>query len=150
MAVGNDRQWKALVSQKAFQSLDKQAYEKNAGRINDVTNLNEKINEITKHFTSEEIIELLHTITVPVSKISDLTEVIQDPLVKKLLLHTTDPVSSKEITLAPPPHMTPYLEKNDRTLSFPPRFGEHNREIYGDVLGYADEAMSDLRKRGII
>jgi len=36
LAVGNDRQWKALVSQDAFKTLDKPEYEKNAGRIKDV------------------------------------------------------------------------------------------------------------------
>ena len=38
LAVGNDRQWKAMVSQEIFSSLDKPEYEKNAGRIADVTN----------------------------------------------------------------------------------------------------------------
>jgi len=72
LAVGNDRQWKTMVSQKIFQSLDKPEYEKNAGRIEDVENLNHAINEITKNHPSEEIIDLLNSITVPVSKIKSI------------------------------------------------------------------------------
>ncbi|MBW2469662.1 MAG: CoA transferase, partial [Deltaproteobacteria bacterium] len=40
IAVGNDRQWKTIVSQEMFQALDKPRYEKNAGRIKDVKQLN--------------------------------------------------------------------------------------------------------------
>jgi formyl-CoA transferase len=46
--------------------------------------------------------------------------------------------------------MTPYLEASDHRLSFPPRFGEHNMEIYGQVLGYTDDELARLKEKGII
>jgi formyl-CoA transferase len=150
LAVGNDRQWKAMVSQEMFQYLDSPAYEKNSGRIGDVENLNAAINAITKNYSSEELIDLFTSITVPVSKIQTVTEVITDPLVEKKLLHAQDPVSGTRITLAPPPNMTPFLEASNRRLSFPPRFGENNQEIYGRKLGYSDEALCGLKEKGII
>jgi len=150
LAVGNDRQWKAMVSQEIFKSLARPAYEKNAGRIGDVKNLNAEINAITKKYSSEELIELLTSITVPVSKIQTVREVIADPLVEDKLLHARDPVSGMHITLAPPPNMTPFLAASNRRLSFPPRFGEDNQEIYGRKLGYSDEALAGLNEKGII
>jgi formyl-CoA transferase len=150
LAVGNDRQWKAMVSQEMFKSLDRPAYEKNAGRIGDVKNLNAAINAITENYSSEELIELFTSITVPVSKIQTVTEVIADPLVEKKLLYAQDPVSGMRITLAPPPNMTSFLEASKRRLSFPPRFGENNQEVYGRKLGYSDEALSGLKEKGII
>jgi formyl-CoA transferase len=150
LAVGNDRQWKAMVSQEMFKSLDSPKYEKNAGRIGDVKSLNAAINAITKNYSSEELIDLFTTITVPVSKIQTVTEVVADPLVEKKLLYAQDPVSGTRITLAPPPNMTPFLEASNRRLSFPPRFGENNQEIYGQKLGYSDEALSGLKEKGII
>jgi formyl-CoA transferase len=150
LAVGNDRQWKAMVSQEMFKSLDRPAYEKNAGRIEDVENLNAALNAITKNYSSEALIDLFTSITVPVSKIQTVTEVIADPLVEKKLLHAQDPVSGMRLTLAPPPNMTPFLETSNRRLSFPPRFGENNQEIYGQKLGYSDEALSGLKEKGII
>jgi len=149
MAVGNDRQWKSLVSQEAFKSLDKPEYEKNAGRIADVENLNRAINRITQEYTSEEMIALFNSITVPISKIRTIPEVVADSLVQKRLLHAEDPVSGTCITLAPPPYMTPFLESADRVLSFPPRFGEHNEEIYGR-LGYSRDHLSRLKEQRII
>jgi formyl-CoA transferase len=150
LAVGNDRQWKAMVSQEIFKSLARPVYEKNAGRIGDVKNLNAAINAITKNYSSEELIELFTSITVPVSKIQTVREVIADPLVEKKLLYARDPVSGLRITLAPPPNMTPFLEDSNRRLSFPPRFGENNQEIYGRRLGYSDEKLADLNEKGII
>ena len=150
MAVGNDRQWKALVSQPVFMPLDKPAYEKNAGRIADVKNVNKAINAITRQMTSEDLIELLQSITVPVSKIKSIEDVIQDPLVKKRLIFAKDAVTSRKITLSPPPIMNSYLNKRGGELTFPPRFGEHNDAIYGQKLGYDGGALEDMQNRGII
>ena len=139
-----------MVSQEMFSSLDKPEYEKNAGRIADVTNLNAAINEITRNYSSEELIDLFTSITVPVSKIQTVAEVIADPLVQKRLLYAQDPVSGKRITLAPPPNMTPFLEASNRQLSFPPRFGESNQQIYGQYLGYSEDELAGLKEKGII
>lgn len=149
MAVGNDRQWKSMVSQEIFKSLDKPEYEKNAGRIKDVDNVNRVINESTKNHTSEELIDLFNSLTIPVSKISTIPEVIADPLVEGRLLYSQDPATGTKITLPPPPNMTPFLEESNRKLPFPPRFGEHNHKIYGQ-LGYTDDDIQTLKEKGII
>ncbi len=150
LAVGNDRQWKTIVSQDIFKALDKPAYENNAGRIKDVKKLNQAIDEITRKHTSEALIDMFTALTVPISKINTIDEVIKDPLVERRLLHAEDPVSGTRITLAPPPNMTSFLEQSDRRLSFPPRFGEQNREIYGQKLGYSDADLARLKENGII
>jgi len=150
LAVGNDRQWKSLVSQDRFKSLDLPEYEKNAGRIKDVVNLNKALADVTQQCTSEELIELFNTITVPISKIKSVPEVIQDPLVKNKLLHAIDPKTGTQITLAPPPNKTDFLDTTANALSFPPRFGEHNQEIYGGRLGFSDEHLAELKEKGIL
>ncbi len=149
LAVGNDRQWKSVVSLELFKSLDKPEYEKNEGRIQDVEHLNRAISDITGNHTSEELTDLFNSITVPISKIKTIPEVIADPLVEKRLLSAEDPVTGSRITLAPPPNMSLFLEAAGQQLSFPPRFGEQNQEIYGR-LGYSDEDISHFRDKGII
>ena len=139
-----------MVSQEIFKSLNKQEYEQNEGRIRDVQNLNRSINEITRNHTSEDLIELFSAITVPISKIQTVDEVIKDPLVKRRLLFAEDPVTGMRITLAPPPNMTAFLEQSNRLLSFPPRFGEHNEEIYGQQLGYSDNDLARLKENNVI
>jgi formyl-CoA transferase len=149
VAMGNDRQWKSLISHEIFKPLDKPEYEKNAGRIQDVDNLNRAINEITRNHTSEELIELFKSMTLPISKIKTIPEVVADPLVERRLLFAEDQKTGTKITLPPPPNMTPFLEELDRNLSFPPRFGEHNGEIYGQ-LGYSNEDLTGLKEKGVI
>ncbi len=150
LAVGNDRQWESMVSQDMFKSLAKEAYKKNKGRILDVTNLNKAINAITELHTSEDLIKLFNSITVPISKIKTVNEVVEDSLVAKRILSSKDSKTGTKLTLAPPPNMTPFLEKADRKLSFPPRFGEQNGQIYGDVLGYDKITLAEFKEKGII
>jgi len=150
LAVGNDRQWQAMTGLDIFACLDRPEYVKNKGRIKDVVNLNREINAITVNHPSETLIELFNSITVPVSKIKSIPEVIADPLVSKKLLTATDPVTGKQITLAPPPNMTPFLKKQGQALSFPPRFGEQNQAIYGDKLGLSNEQLNGLQEKGVI
>ncbi|MFH0844273.1 MAG: CoA transferase [Pseudomonadota bacterium] len=150
LAVGNDRQWKSMVSQGPFRSLDRPEYDKNQGRIRDVKNLNKAINAITKNYSSEELIDLFNAIMVPISKIKTVPELVEDALVKKRLLYSRDPITGTRITLAPPPNMTPFLEKNNRLLPFPPRFGEHNQKIYGERLGYSDAHLKRLKEKGVL
>ena len=150
LAVGNDRQWKSVVTQEQFKSLDLLEYEKNAGRIKDVANLNKALADITQQNTSEELITLFNAITVPISKIKSVSEVIQDPLVKKKLLHAIDEKTGTRVTLAPPPNMTDFLGTTQGELTFPPRFGEHNQEIYGKRLGLSDEQLDTLKEKGVL
>jgi formyl-CoA transferase len=150
VAVGNDRQWKSMVALDLFKSLDKPGYEKNAGRIADVENLNQAINAITQKHLSEVLIDMFNSINVPISKIKTISEVIDDPLVKRRLLQAQDQKTGTSLTLAPLPVMTSFVEKAGRNLAFPPRFGEHNREIYGKLLGYSQQDLADLTEKKVI
>jgi len=150
LAVGNDRQWQSLVSQDIFKSLNTPAYEKNAGRIADVLRLNQLIEEITINHEANDLIQLFKSITLPASKINTMAEVVTDPLVAKRLLYSKDERTGTEITLAPPPYMTPWLEQSNKHLSFPPRFGEHNQKIYGEYLGYEPAELKRLQENKII
>jgi len=150
VAVGNDRQWKSLVAEEPFKALDQPQYAKNAGRIADVENLNRAINSITRNHTSEEMIELFKRITVPISKIKTVPEVVTDPLVERSLLHSEDPKTGTKLTLAPPPVRSSSLEASGGMLSFPPRFGEHNEEVYGKGLGYSEARLAELREKKVL
>jgi len=35
-------------------------------------------------------------------------------------------------------------------MTFPPRFGEHNEEIYRGVLGMSNEKIGELKEKGIL
>jgi formyl-CoA transferase len=150
IALGNDRQWETMTKIPGFESLSKREYERNAGRIADVENLNQTINAITKRFTTQELIDIFNKATIPISKVNPIEEVVADPLVKPNLIRSKDPKTGLEITIAPPPLNTPYLRSVNRTLRFPPRFGEHNEEIYGGLLGYNSAQLKEFKEKNII
>ncbi|RLC73119.1 MAG: CoA transferase [Chloroflexi bacterium] len=150
IAVGNDRQWEDLTRLPGFEGLAREEYRKNAGRIADKENLNRKLEEITRQRTTDELMRLFQEARIPISRVNRIREVIEDPLVREKLLYAEDPRSGLRITLAPPPVDTPFLQSVGRRLSFPPRLGEHNQEIFGQVLGLSESELEELKARGII
>lgn len=149
VAVGNDRQWETMTKIPGFESLYKKEYDRNAGRIADVDNLNRAINEITKKFTTEELIDIFTKATIAISKVNSIEEVVDDPYVKPNLIRSKDPKTGMEITIAPSPLTTSYLRSINLRLSFPPRFGEHNEEFYGGLLGYNSAQLKEFKEKNI-
>ncbi len=149
IAVGNDRQWDTFTGFPEFAHLKKPEYEKNAGRIADVENLNREIAKATKAFTTEAIIRKFTEATIPISKVNTMEDVVADPMIKDTMLTATDPRTGTTVHLPPPVVKTDYLVSQNGSLSFPPRFGEHNEEIYGK-LGYTPGQVTALKEKGII
>jgi crotonobetainyl-CoA:carnitine CoA-transferase CaiB-like acyl-CoA transferase len=150
VAVGNDRQWETMTKLPGFESLYKKEYERNAGRIADVDNINRAINAVTRTYTTQGLIDLFTKATIAISKVNSIGEVIEDPYVKSKLIRAKDPKSGMEVTIAPSPFTTPYLTSVNKTLSFPPRFGEQNEEIYGGLLGYSASQLKEFKEKNII
>jgi crotonobetainyl-CoA:carnitine CoA-transferase CaiB-like acyl-CoA transferase len=150
VAVGNDKQWETMTKIPGFESLYKKEYERNAGRIADVDNLNHAIQAITKRFSTDEMIDIFNKATIAISKVNAIEDVVRDPLVNPNLIRSKDPKTGMEITLAPPPTNNPYLKSINRMMSFPPRFGEHNEEIYGGLLGYSSAQLKEYKEKNII
>ncbi len=150
IAVGNDKQWETMTKIPGFESLYKKEYERNAGRIADVDSLNHAIKAITKKFSTDALIDIFNRATIAISKVNAIEDVVRDPLVKPNLIRSKDPRTGMEITLAPPPANNPNLKSINRMMSFPPRFGEHNNEIYGGLLGYSGAQLKEYKEKNII
>ena len=150
IAVGNDRQWQAMTELSGFESLYSEERKTNAGRIAEVERLNQEINEITRTRSTEDLIELFHRITVPISTVCRIEDVIEDPLVKDKMITAKDSRTGRLVFLPPTPVITPYLESVGMQMIFPPRLGEHNEEIYVDLLGYDKKRIRGLNETGVI
>ena len=92
----------------------------------------------------------MSSIGVAASKINTVAEVAADPLIKDKLLRAKDAKSGFELTLAPPPVTTAFLEASGRKLTFPPRFGEHNEKILVQELGIPADQIAILKSEGVI
>lgn len=149
IAVGNDRQFASMTQLPGFEKLAKPEYEKNKGRIADVKNLNEIINSCTRLKKTDEMIEICNKATIAISRVNAIEEVIEDVYVKDAMLSSKDPKTGTQIWMAPPPFMTAFLKESNREMTFPPRFGENNSEIYGKI-GYSAEKLAGLKEKGVI
>ena len=150
IAVGNDKQFQAFSALPEFSALAKEEYKKNLGRIRDLPNLTKTISDVTSKMTTVGLLGLMNSIGVAASKINTVAEVAADPLIKGKLLKAKDAKSGFELTLAPPPVTTAFLESCGRKLSFPPRFGEHNEKILVKELGIPAGEIPVLKSEGVI
>jgi formyl-CoA transferase len=147
VAVGNDRQWEAITKLPGFESLADESYQRNAGRIADVQRLNRRMADCTRRLMTDDLITGLTGIGVPVAKVNSLTEVLEEPLLKKALARAKDARSGTEVVLPP---LAEVSDGGLAEMSFPPRLGEHNEAIYGGVLGLNHKQIQALRERGVI
>jgi crotonobetainyl-CoA:carnitine CoA-transferase CaiB-like acyl-CoA transferase len=147
LAVGNDRQWQAITQLPGFESLAEPKYQRNSGRIADFQSLNDRIADCTRRMTTAELMSALNAIGVPVSKVNSLDDVLAEPLLKRDFARVRDERSGAEVILPP---LAEVGAGRAAPLLFPPRLGEHNPVVYGQVLGYDNEKLSNLKSRGIL
>jgi len=143
VAVGNDQQWKALAALPAFAGVDRPEYGANAGRIADVDRLQGALAARFAALTTAEALALLRGAEVPIAAVAAVPEVVADPLVAPALVRVRDPRSGLTVALPAPP------TESSAALSFPPRLGEHNEDIYG-ALGYSPSQIAEFRRRGVV
>ncbi len=150
IAVGNDIQWERMLKIRGFEALEKPEYARNEGRIKNVDSLNRAIEEATAKFGTDELIGLFTGATIPISKVNTIEEVLEDHYIKDEILSSTDKRSGTTIYLAPQPVTTNYVKSLNMKLPFPPRFGEHNEEIYCKKLGLSIEQLEQLKAKEIV
>ena len=146
IAVGNDRQWELLTAIPGFESLDRETFRRNAGRIAAVGSLNEALGALTRQHPTAWLVDRLQSAGIPVSRVQSVEQVCADPLLADRLIRARDPRSGIEIRLPPPPVLTEYLIEHDLHMDFPPRLGEHNDL----VLGWLGQDAASLQQQGIV
>jgi formyl-CoA transferase len=142
IAVGNDAQWEAIVNSEGFENLNKPEYSTNNQRKANEEQMNRELNDIFGKKNTKDVLSVFRNARIPISQVSLMEDVLKDPYLNSKLLHIKDNKSEFDVLLAPPP----IEPKGEVKLSFPPRFGEHNQEVYSK-LGYDVE---ELREKEII
>ncbi|MBW2060974.1 MAG: CoA transferase [Deltaproteobacteria bacterium] len=110
-----------------------------------------KIAEFTAQRTVDEVLAVMEEARIPCGRYLGPDEVSRDPHIESQnMVEYTDlevpglervPVCGIPIRLSKTP---------GRVERRAPRVGEHNEEIYGDLLGYSKEKIAELKEQGVI
>ena len=99
--------------------------------------------------TAKESQRILDAAGVPVSPIYSIADIFADPqyLARGDIIHPEDP----DIGPVPMPAIQPRFSRTPGEVRFVgPRLGEHNDQIYGELLGLDDDERARLHADGII
>jgi succinyl-CoA--D-citramalate CoA-transferase len=97
----------------------------------------------------DEVLEVLKEAGVPASKVFTAQDMVEDPhyAARENVVTVQDP----EIGPFPMQNVVPRLIKTPGKVRWTgPALGQHNDEVYGEVLGLSEEEREALRERGVI
>ncbi len=99
--------------------------------------------------TRSEAGRLVREHRVPAGVVRNLEEVMNDPhMHERGMLRHVDHRDMGRVVLPNSPLRFPDLGQVE--LEPYPRLGEHNAEVYGDLLGLSDDELAALRREGVI
>ncbi|RLG97335.1 CoA transferase [Candidatus Bathyarchaeota archaeon] len=109
----------------------------------------EIVDKWVKERTTDDVVETLEKTGVPVAAVMDLDEVQACPQAKarEMFVKVNHPTMGEIIE----PGFPIKVSETKGDISAPaPLLGEHNVEVYKRLLGYSEEKIEELRKKGVI
>ena len=150
LAAGNDRQYRHFVTVGGEEHLaDNPLYVSNPLRVQHRKQLVPLLEAMTRKKTKADWITLLEKANVPCGPINNMKEVFENPQViaRNLQINVPHPTVGDMKLLGSPMK----LSKTPTELRMaPPTLGQHTNEILHDRLNLDEDAIAQLRKKGII
>jgi formyl-CoA transferase len=117
-------------------------------RYRNVEALNVIIAEWTARHTKHEVMRFLGEAGVPCGKVLDSVELLNDPHMRErgMIATVRHPVRG-EFTM---PGCPVRLEDSPVELESAPLLGQHNREVYGELLGLGESELEELKSEGVL
>ena len=150
ISVTNDEQWRALAQIIGGHELaDHPSFASNHGRLVKQDELDQRISGWTSSRQPGEVSEILQQAGVAASPVMRGPDLLEDP-------HYRDRGAFVEVDhpkVGPKfyPGIPWKMSATPGRIRWPsPSLGEHNREIYGQLLGITEEEISGLEAQGII
>ena len=156
-----DEKWVAIActSDRIFQRLTEAMgrgelagdprYKTGANRVERRHEVDEIVSEWTRQFEMYALIDLLDSNEVPVSPVNSIADIFQNPQfeARGSIIEVDDSVMG---TLKMPGIVPRMSLSPGKVTHLAPALGQHNREIYGTILGYSDEKIAVLEREAVI
>lgn len=145
MAVGNDLQWRRLVSLDKFAECSTPARFANAGRHLERAAMFADLHRVFARHSTAELSKDLTAARVPWAEVNDIYAVARLPAIASKMTRTRMP-HGREIHLQPLPVD---LADGPRELAFPPRYGQHTIPLLQEI-GLDEAKIRELLNDGIV
>jgi formyl-CoA transferase len=128
--------------------IDDPRFKGNADGGQNLEELTRIIEEWTGQRTKQEVMKLMGDAGVPCGAVLDSVELLNDPHLKErgMVVTIDHPVRGK-FTM---PGCPVKLEDSPVEVKSAPLLGQHNREIFGSMLGLKDGDLEELKQQGVI
>ena len=111
--------------------------------------IDEVVEEWAQKYTQEEIVQQLKNINIACAKVPSYDQVCTDPhLIDRKMIIDIEQLVSGKVKVPGSPFK---LSKTPGDIAFPAPFhGEHNADIYSELLGLNETEIEDLSNNGVI
>lgn len=151
IGIANDRFWRLLCEMMEREDLiNHPDYALNGDRVKNRDCIKPIVVEWTKQQNAEELVNRLLEAGIPTAPIYDVKQVTEDPHIagaREMFIDIEDP----EVGMIKVTNTHIKMSETKQGFRFPaPMLGQHNQEIYGEVLGYTEEEIRRMEESGII
>jgi len=150
MAAGTDKQFRDLVTVLGRPELGSDVrYAKNQDRVKNKKEINGILQELIGKYSREEILEILSGKRIPAGGVFNMKEVFEVPESKDMVLQG-DYDNGMNIKGVRSVAFNTEDNMAMETLSPPPHYGAHTREVMQKWLGYEEKDIKALISKGVI
>lgn len=150
VVAGNERHWKSLCGIMGRNDLvDHADFVNGRARVANVAKVDSVIREWTQTRSCAEIIAALQQAGIPCATVNDVRQVAEDPQTHARKL--VDTIVHPELGEVPTLGVLPKLSLTPGSIRMPPPdLGQHNHEVYGELLGLSRHEVDGLKAAGVI
>jgi crotonobetainyl-CoA:carnitine CoA-transferase CaiB-like acyl-CoA transferase len=145
LAIGSDVQWRRLTALPRFAALANEVRQTNEGRHAEREAIHRELAAITVRGSADDVLADLRAATIPATRILDIHQVSELPLLAERLTRTRLP-DGRAVRLPPMAAEPPGAL---RELPLAPRYGEHTDAVLAEA-GLRAEEIRSLRGEGVI
>ena len=147
--VATVEMWKTLTTILGRPELgDDPRYADRRDRVQFIDDIDAMIEAWTEKRTKHEALEILAPQGIPCGAVLNSTEILADPHLRQtgMIVELEHPTRGAY----PMPGNPVRLSDSPTEVTRAPLLGEHNAEIYGELLGYGSAELDALRRDGVI
>lgn len=149
-----DSIYKRLMNAIGQPDLTGPEYERNSHRVTHQDQIYKAIDAFTIKYTSDQVMQKLQDVGVPVGKIYDVEQYVNDPHVQSrgmIQEITVNPRNSNESWTVKVPGISPVLSDTPgKTQHAGPELGADNEYVFKDILKLSDADIQSLQSDNVI